>query len=108
MSSSSPAFAFPEIPEPLVLAAARALAARIADGEAIARAKLNKVLAAHFGGSDAEGRWSVRDAHAAVELAQVLWLRDAAKLTPRSPVDAATNGVRPVGGFGAEPDGTQR
>nr|WP_082734463.1 bifunctional class I SAM-dependent methyltransferase/DEAD/DEAH box helicase [Novosphingobium sp. CCH12-A3] len=29
-----------------------------------------------FGGSDAQGRWNVRDAHAAVEIGQVLWLRD--------------------------------
>ena len=39
-------------------------------------------MADHFGGSDAEGRWSVRDAHAALELAQVLFLAQATEFSP--------------------------
>lgn len=75
MSTSSPAFAFEASPKPLVLAAARSLAAIICAGDAVTRQVLNHTMRDHFGGSDAEGRWSVRDAHAALELAQVLWLQ---------------------------------
>jgi hypothetical protein len=41
---------------------------------------LGEVLSEHFGGNDAAGRWSVRDAHAALELAQVLFLHETATL----------------------------
>ena len=89
MFQSSLAFAFPPNLEPPVLSAARALAARIDRGEAIDRQSLNHVLTEHFGGSDAQGRWSVRDAHAALEFAQVLWLKDHSALTPNAPPNAA-------------------
>ncbi len=81
MSHASPAFAFSEAAEPLALAAARALAVRLGADEPISRSVLNAVMADHFGGSDAEGRWSVRDANAALELAQVLFAAEAAELT---------------------------
>ena len=81
MSHASPAFAFSEAEEPLALAAARALAARLGADEPISRSALNAVMADYFGGSDADGRWSVRDANAALELAQVLFLAEAAELT---------------------------
>ena len=71
MSNLSPALAFPSSPAPLVLSAARSLAARLDAGEVITRPILNTVLTEQFGGSDADARWSVRDAHAALELAQV-------------------------------------
>ena len=80
MSHASPALAFPTPAEPQVLAAARSLAARIGADQAISRAVLNATMREHFGGSDAEGRWSVRDAHAALELAQVLFLADESEL----------------------------
>ncbi|MFZ5665780.1 MAG: strawberry notch-like NTP hydrolase domain-containing protein [Pseudomonadota bacterium] len=80
MSHASPAFAFPCPPEPQVLAAARSLAARLSADQAISRAVLNAAMRERFGGSDAEGRWSVRDAHAALELAQVLFLQGEAEL----------------------------
>ncbi|AGH50658.1 methylase/helicase [Sphingomonas sp. MM-1] len=89
MSLASPAFAFPCLSEPLVLTAARDIAELIEAGQALSRAGLNAILNRLFGGSDAEGRWSVRDAHAAIELAQVLWLRAHAGLTPASPADSA-------------------
>ena len=81
MSVTSPAFAFPDTAEPLVLSAARVLAAKLSSNEPISRSDLNAVLCEHFGGSDAEGRWSVREAHAALELAQVLQVQGAAGLT---------------------------
>jgi hypothetical protein len=89
MSNLSPAFAFPNSPEPLVLTAARSLAARLDVGEVITRPIINSVLTEQFGGSDADARWSVRDAHAALELAQVLWLQGNSKLSPSSPPETA-------------------
>ena len=80
MAHSSPAFAFPDRSEPLVLSAAREVQRLVEAGETVSRARLNSVLNREFGGSDADGRWSVRDAHAVLELAQVLWLRDSAGL----------------------------
>ena len=84
MFQSSLAFAFSPNLEPPVLSAARALAARIEAGEVTDRQALNRVLTEHFGGSDAQGFWSVRDAHAVLEFAQVLWLKNHSALTPRS------------------------
>jgi len=81
MSLVSPAFAFPLPAEPLVLAAARELASRLSAGEIIPRPDLTAILSEHFGGSDAAGRWSVRDAHAALELGQVLHLQQSPALT---------------------------
>ncbi|MXO61406.1 strawberry notch family protein [Qipengyuania oceanensis] len=82
MSHANTAFAFSDPAEPQVLAAARALAARLAADQAISRLTVNATMADHFGGSDAEGRWSVRDAHAALELAQVLFLAQATEFSP--------------------------
>ncbi len=89
MANSSPVFAFPDRTEPQVLSAAEELQRVIRAGETVSRARLNSILNREFGGSDAEGRWSVRDAHAVLELAQVLWLRDSAGLTLTSPVSTA-------------------
>lgn len=72
MSNTTLALAFRSPPEPVVLSAATVLAACIAADEVISRSIPNAVMHEPFGGSDAEGRWSVRDAHAALELAQVL------------------------------------
>ncbi|MBS0482329.1 MAG: class I SAM-dependent methyltransferase, partial [Proteobacteria bacterium] len=81
MSLVSPAFAFPIPAQPLVLGAARALAARLGAGEIISRPDLAAILGEHFGGSDVAGRWSVHDAHAALELGQVLTLQQNPALT---------------------------
>ena len=89
MSQASPAFAFPVPAEPQVLTAARALAAELRADDPISHSALNAVMAEHFGGSDAEGRWSVRDAHAALELAQVLFAQDEAELAAAMPPDLA-------------------
>ena len=90
MSHASPAFAFSRPVEPQALATARSLAAGISADQAISRAALNTAMREHFGGSDAQGRWSARDAHAALELAQVLFLQDQPELvTTVSPELAA-------------------
>ena len=90
MFQSSPAFAFPERPEPLALAAARQLAEILRSSQPITRLRLREVLGDVFGGSDADARWRVTDAHTALELAAVLWLRECADLTTDMPVgDAA-------------------
>ena len=81
MSHASPAFAFPAPAEPLVLSAARELAVRLSACLIVTRSALNAIMSEQFGGSDADGRWSVRDAHAALELAQVLFLNQATTLT---------------------------
>ncbi len=87
--STSPVLALPFAGEPLVLSAARELAACLKSEAPVTKAVRNAVLNAHFGGSDADGRWSVRDAHAALELAQVLWLREQPELTLASNPAAA-------------------
>jgi hypothetical protein len=92
MSHASPAFAFPAPAEPLVLSAARELAVRLGACQIVTRSVLNAIMSEQFGGSDAAGRWSVRDAHAALELAQVLFLNQATTLTcdmPSGPADRA-------------------
>ena len=89
MAHSSPAFAFPDRSEPLVLSAAREVQRLVEAGETVSRARLNSVLNREFGGSDADGRWSVRDAHAVLEIAQVLWLRDSAGLSLGSSIREA-------------------
>ncbi|MEO0030477.1 MAG: hypothetical protein RIS94_235 [Pseudomonadota bacterium] len=76
MPSSIPVFPFNEPIEQQVLSVARSIAVRIASGERTDRKSLNTMMNAVFGGSDADGRWSVRDAHAALEFGQVLWLHD--------------------------------
>ncbi|OYU33100.1 strawberry notch-like NTP hydrolase domain-containing protein [Novosphingobium sp. PASSN1] len=78
--STLPVLALPFAGQPIVLSLAQALADRLARSEAITRAVLNAELSAHFGGSDAAGRWSVHDAHAALELTQVIWLQDQSAL----------------------------
>jgi predicted RNA methylase len=66
--------------EPLALLAARTIAASMASGEPITRRQLHTLLTDHFGGTDAEGRWSVRDAHIALELAQTEYLQANAQI----------------------------
>ncbi len=75
MFAQSPALAFGVPAEPPVLAVAGIVAAELAADRQITRKQISRLLTEHFGGSDAQGRWSVRDAHAALELAQVLWVQ---------------------------------
>jgi hypothetical protein len=75
MLSSAPALLLPPPSEPLVLLAARTIAANLASGEPITRRQLHTLLTDHFGGTDADGRWSVRDAYIALELAQTEFLQ---------------------------------
>jgi hypothetical protein len=80
MLSSAPALLLPAPSEPLVLLAARTIAANLASGEPITRRQLHTLLTDHFGGTDADGRWSVRDAHIALELAQTEYLQANAQI----------------------------
>lgn len=89
MSLAAPTLDFSVPSEPLVFTAARELAARLRSCQIISRKVLNAVMGEHFGGSDAEGRWSIRDAHAALELAQVMFLNQAEMLTCTLPADQA-------------------
>ncbi len=75
MSNSSLAFAFDELSPPVVVMAAQTMASELAAGRALSRSDVTRIMTEHFGGSDALGRWSVRDAHAALELAQVQTLK---------------------------------
>lgn len=87
--SALPALALPLPGELTVLSVARALAARLDHAEPITRSVLNAELSAAFSGSDAAGRWSVRDVHAALELAQVIWLQGRADIDLRTPPSQA-------------------
>lgn len=69
-------FSFSATDKPHALAmAAQALVAQIARGRAIDAATLRVTMEEAFGGGDAQGAWVWKDAHEAVEAAQVLFLR---------------------------------
>ena len=91
MSATAAEFTFACPDEPPVLSAARQLARMLAAGAAISRRSLNEALGTAFGGTDADARWSTSDGHEALELAQVIWLRDSCGLTTASSgTDAST------------------
>lgn len=89
MSNSSLAFAFDPPSPPLVVTAAKAMAVQLAAGGALSRSDINRTMTDHFGGTDALGAWSVRDAHAALELAQVQHLQASDQIQLSSPIDEA-------------------
>lgn len=89
MSNSSLAFAFDPPSPPLVVTAAKAMASQFAAGRPLSRSDINRIMTDHFGGTDALGAWSVRDAHAALELAQVQHLQASDQIQLTSPVDEA-------------------
>ena len=89
MSNSSLAFAFDPPSPSLVVTAAKAMALQLAAGSAISRSDINRIMTDHFGGTDALGAWSVRDAHAALELAQVQHLQASDQIQLTSPIDEA-------------------
>ena len=49
---------------------ARALQTRLADPQSVTRSLLKGLMSEAFGGSDADGHWSMRDAYDALEAAQ--------------------------------------
>lgn len=57
---------------------AKLLAGRLAKGTSVSRQTLKAVMRERFGGSDAWGDWSMRDAYEALEAAQVLLALDPA------------------------------
>jgi predicted RNA methylase len=59
-----------------LLIVARALVVRLARGTSLSRKSLTKLMREQFGGSDAWGNWSMRDAYDALEIAQVLQALD--------------------------------
>ena len=89
MSNSSLAFAFDPPSPPLVVTAAKAMASQFAASRTISRSDINRIMTDHFGATDALGAWSVRDAHAALELAQVQHLQASDQIQLTSPVDEA-------------------
>ncbi|WP_120219137.1 strawberry notch-like NTP hydrolase domain-containing protein [Sphingopyxis sp. FD7] len=89
MSNSSLAFAFDDPSPPVVVMAAQTMASELAAGRALSRSDVTRIMTEHFGGSDALGRWSVRDAHAATELAQVQYLRAADQILLSASIDEA-------------------
>lgn len=89
MSNSSLAFAFDEPSPPAVATAAQIMASELAAGRALSRSDVTRIMSEHFGGSDALGRWSVRDAHAALELAQVQYLQAFDQIQLSSPIEDA-------------------
>jgi hypothetical protein len=71
--------------------AGRALLPSLERGQSIGAADLRTVLMNIFGGSDAEGFWSWKDAYEASEVAQVLFLRKfGAAITARANAPQAT------------------
>jgi hypothetical protein len=89
MSNSSLAFAFnPPFP-PTVVTAAQIMASELTAGRALSRSDVTRIMTEHFGGSDAVGRWSVRDAHAALELAQVQYLKASDQIRLSTSADEA-------------------
>ena len=89
MSNSSLAFTFDDPSPPVVVMAAQTMASELAEGRALSRSDVTRIISNHFGGSDACGRWSVRDAHAAVELAQVQYLQSSDQILLSTPIDEA-------------------
>ena len=89
MSNSSLAFAFDEPSPPVVVMAAQIMTSELAAGRALSRSDVTRIMTEHFGGSDALGRWSVRDAHAATELAQVQYLQSSDQILLSTPIDEA-------------------
>ncbi len=79
MSQINAALAFPPSRPDIIFNLAAMLAVHLKEGRAISRALLNQTLSDAFGGSDADGCWSVRDAHALLELVQILFLKGAAR-----------------------------
>jgi hypothetical protein len=65
------------------------MASHLGAGHALSRSDINRIMTDHFGGSDALGAWSVRDAQAALELAQVQHLQALDQIQLTSPIDEA-------------------
>ena len=89
MSNSSLAFAFDEPSPPVVVMAAHTMASELAAGRVLSRSDVTRIMTEHFGGSDALGRWSVLEAHAALELAQVQCLQSSDQISLSTPIEEA-------------------
>lgn len=76
--ASGDAIQAPDAKAASLVAVARALADRLGRGATITRQSLKPLLRQQFGGSDATGAWSMRDAYDALEIAQVMLAFDPA------------------------------
>ncbi|HCW61826.1 MAG TPA: methylase, partial [Sphingobium sp.] len=56
--------------------AAQGIADRLSEGRSVARNDLLAGMTSAFGGSSADGLWSLRDAYDVLELAQILHLKN--------------------------------
>ena len=109
MSLVSPAFAFPVPAQPLVLAAALSLASRLGAGRNhLASGSGHQFSANIFGGSDAAGRWSVHDAHAARTGPGALSPAKPGADRALAPELADSAGYSRAGSAGAVPEQSQR
>ena len=81
-------FDFPSTEHPAIVVA-RHLADGLASGTAITRKSVSDRFVAVTGSSDADNRWSVRDMNIAVELAQLLWLRDHGRVHVKDTTETA-------------------
>ena len=66
------------------ITAARSLAEDLAANVPITRKHLSETFTRLTGATDADNRWSLSDAHASVELAQLLYLQATSNITPGS------------------------
>ena len=80
---NQPAFILEFSPNELpAVTAARSLAEDLAANVPITRKHLSQTFTRLTGATDADNRWSLSDTHASVELAQLLYLQAASKITP--------------------------
>ncbi|HEX7856969.1 MAG TPA: strawberry notch family protein [Sphingobium sp.] len=68
----APPLGSPDGKAALLVAAGGAIADHLATTPNVTRKALTAIMSRHFGGSDAEGDWSMRDAYDALEVAQVV------------------------------------
>jgi hypothetical protein len=90
MSNSSLAFAFDEPSPPLVATAAQTMAFRVGSRpRAFTQRRSTRIMTSTSAEAMLSGAWSVRDAHAALELAQVQYLQASDQIQLSSPIDEA-------------------
>src|SRR5690554_5183768 len=68
--------AFPDESSVLTIKAAYDIAGQLGSGKFVTRKDINAIFKEMTGGSDAADGWSVKMSGCAIELAELLWLRD--------------------------------
>jgi hypothetical protein len=87
MSNSSLTLAFDELSPPVVAMSAQNMVAEQVVSRTILPSDVTHIIVEHVGSSDALGRWSVRDAHTALDLAQVQSLQAFDRIQLSTPID---------------------